>query len=134
MLRLLTLPASIRRLVQDSQITLGHARALLAIGDERRMVDLAKRVVADGLTVRDVERFARELSGDERPARRRMSKTPGGTPVSRRIEDDLRRYLQTDVRITLGEGNRGQIAVSFYSADDLERILDLMLGQSREQT
>jgi ParB family chromosome partitioning protein len=133
MLRLLSLPASVRLLVQNSEITLGHARALLAIGDERRMVDLANRVAADGLTVRDVERYAREVTREEQPEKRRISKTPGGTPVTRRIEDELRRYFQTDVRITLGEGNRGQVVVSFYSADDLERVLDLMLGQRREQ-
>jgi hypothetical protein len=45
----------------------------------------------------------------------------------------LRRYLQTDVRITLTAGDRGQLAVSFYSAEDLERVLDLVLGQNREK-
>jgi ParB family transcriptional regulator, chromosome partitioning protein len=132
MLRLLSLPASVRRMVQESKITLGHARALLALGDEQAMTDLARRIVAEGLTVRDVERSARDHSAERRPARERSSKREG-TPITRRIEDDLRRHLQTDVRISVGEGEKGTIAISFYSADDLERVLDLVLGPKREQ-
>ena len=132
MLRLLSLPASVRRLVQDAKISLGHARALLALGDERAMVDMARRIVAEGLTVRDVERGARQATADKRPARGRGGKREG-TPITRRIEDDLRRHLQTDVRIVAGEGDRGAITISFYSADDLDRVLDLVLGPKREQ-
>jgi ParB family chromosome partitioning protein len=133
MLRLLGLPASVRRLVQDSSITLGHARALLALGDERAMVEMARRIVAEGLTVRDVEQGARESAARKAPRRERVGKG-GGTPETRRIEDDLRRHLQTDVRIVVGDGKRGVINISFYSPDDLERVLDLVLGPKREQT
>src|SRR5688500_5564518 len=132
MLRLLSLPIAVRRLVQESKITLGHARALLAIDDERAMTELAKRIVAEGLTVRDIERSARERTTAKRRPRERGSE-PRGTAITRRIEDDLRRHLQTDVRISVGEGERGTIAISFYSADDLERVLDLVLGPKREQ-
>jgi ParB family chromosome partitioning protein len=132
MLRLLSLPAAVRRLVQESRITLGHARALLAIGDENAMIELARRIVAEGLTVRDVERSARErIAGKRRP--RDRSPAHEATPITRRIEDDLRRHLQTDVRVAVSDGERGTITISFYSADDLERVLDLVLGQKREQ-
>jgi ParB family transcriptional regulator, chromosome partitioning protein len=132
MLRLLGLPAAVRRLVQESKITLGHARALLALGDERAMTELARRIVAEGLTVRDVERSARQQGVEKKPSRDRAGKREG-TPMTRRIEDDLRRHLQTDVRVSAGEGERGTITISFYSADDLERVLDLVLGSNREQ-
>ena len=132
MLRLLSLPAGVRRLVQESKISLGHARALLALPDERTITEMAKRIVAEGLTVRDVERSAREQSPERRRPRERQTKREG-TPETRRIEDDLRRHLQTDVRIAVAEGERGTITISFYSADDLERVLDLVLGPKREQ-
>jgi ParB family chromosome partitioning protein len=132
MLRLLGLPAAVRRLVQESKISLGHARALLALGDERAMTELARRIVAEGLTVRDVERNARERTTEKRGPRERSAKREG-TAITRRIEDDLRRHLQTDVRVAAGEGERGTITISFYSADDLERVLDLVLGPNREQ-
>ena len=132
MLRLLSLPASVRRLVQESKITLGHARALLALGDEQAMSELARRIVAEGLTVRDVERSARDQTSEKRPPRERSPRRDG-TPITRRIEDDLRRHLQTDVRISLTEGEHGTISIAFYSADDLERVLDLVLGPKREQ-
>lgn len=133
MLRLLGLPAAVRRLVQESQITLGHARALLALGDERAIVDLARRIVAEGLTVRDVERHAREQTSGKRPTTPKAQRTRDGTPITRRMEDDLRRHLQTDVKVAVSEGERGTITISFYSADDLERVLDLVLGPAREQ-
>ena len=132
MLRLLSLPASVRRLVQESKITLGHARALLALGDERAIIDLARRIVAEGLTVRDVERNARERATGK-PARTRAPRSPAGTSITRRMEDDLRRHLQTDVRVAVTDADRGTITISFYSADDLERVLDLVLGPTREQ-
>ena len=134
MLRLLGLPAGVRRLVQEDKITLGHARALLALGDEGAIIDLARRIVAEGLTVRDVERDVRERGKTVRRApRSRATRTTDGTAVTRRIEDDLRRHLQTDVRVAVSEGERGTITISFYSADDLERVLDLVLGPTREQ-
>ena len=133
MLRLLSLPPTIRRMVQEAQISLGHARALLSIGDEGRMTDLAKRVAQEGLTVREIERKARELTRPEGSPRRRAAGNTAASLAARRIEDDLRRYLQTDVRISVGDNDRGQIAITFYSADDLERVLDLVLGQTRER-
>ena len=133
-LRLLGLPAGVRRLVQEGKITLGHARALLALGEEGAIIDLARRIVAEGLTVRDVEKSVRARgTSSSRTPRTKAPKPADGSPITRRIEDDLRRHLQTDVRVTVSEGERGTIAISFYSADDLERVLDLVLGPTREQ-
>ncbi len=133
MLRLLGLPASVRRFVQEAKITLGHARALLALGDERAMIELARRIVTEGLTVRDVERQARLPGKARRLKQGKAKKGTEGTAETRRIEDDLRRHLQTDVRIAVSDGERGVIAISFYSSEDLERVLDLVLGPKREQ-
>jgi len=135
MLRLLNLPSTIRTMVRDGQLTVGHARALLAISNEREMLELARETVAKGLTVRDVEQRAR---GSAPLASSRASKRKGGERASglnaelKRLQDELRRHLQTDVSITVGDHERGKIEIAFYSSDDLERVLDLVLA-SRER-
>jgi ParB family chromosome partitioning protein len=130
-LRLLALPASVRRLVWEGAISLGHARALLSLGDEAQMATLAREIIAEGLSVRDVERRARERAPAR--ARRATAKRAASPPAeSRRIEDQLRRKLQTDARIVLTVGGRGELRIPFYSADDLERLLDLIVGTDRE--
>ena len=135
MLRVLKLPTSVRRLLQDGQITLGHARALLAFDSEHAMVEMAREIVANGLNVRDVERRARDSAPESK--QQRAGKAAVGPkaahPEARRIAEELRRHLQTDVAITVGSGERGKIEISFYSADDLERVLDLILGATRER-
>jgi ParB family transcriptional regulator, chromosome partitioning protein len=126
--RLLHLPASVRRLVQDGSLATGHARALLSLGDERRMTELAREATAKGLTVRDVEARVRAAAPERaRPKKARKGAAPGSAEA-RRIQDQLRRRLQTDVEITLAGNERGTIGIAFYSFDDLERILDLIAG------
>jgi ParB family chromosome partitioning protein len=94
------------------------------------MVDLAREVVANGLTVREVERRAREgvpkaAASSEQPYRQAAPARPA---EAQRIEDQLRRYLQTDVRLSLSGNSRGEIRIQFYNNDDLTRVLELMLG------
>lgn len=119
-LRLLALPASVRRLVQERQLTAGHARALLALGDERPMADLAREAVANGWSVREVERRVRALL--ERPPRQPDAEDTRPAEV-KRTEDHLRRHFATDVAIRLSGRERGEIRIAFYSADDFERLL-----------
>ncbi|HEY0777540.1 MAG TPA: ParB/RepB/Spo0J family partition protein [Gemmatirosa sp.] len=120
-LRLLALPPSVRRMVQERELTAGHARALLALGDERPMADLAREAVVNGWSVREVERRVRALV--ERPARP-ASATGDVRPAEvRRTEDHLRRHFATDVAIRLTGEEKGEIRIAFYSADDFERLL-----------
>lgn len=133
LLRLLHLPSSVRHLLQDAQLTLGHARALLGLEDERAIVTLAREIVAKGLTVRDVERRAREAISTAKPRRAGRRPTTQGSPEAKRLADELRARLQTDVSVTAGSDGRGVIAITFYSADDLDRLLDVILGAARER-
>ncbi len=103
-LRLLQLPATVRRLLQEGQLTTGHARALLGLTSERAMADLAREAVAGGLSVREVERrvkAARPASAPTRAPRTGTSATPAASSAAaaetRRLEDLLRRRLQTQV-------------------------------------
>lgn len=131
-LRLLALPASVRRLVWDGQLTVGHARALLGIGDEMRIAELAKDVVAQGLSVREVERRVRELasSATKTGPKKGVSTADARSAEVRHLEDRLRKRFGTDVRIQQSGKERGELRIPFYSADDFERLLEL-LGERR---
>jgi ParB family chromosome partitioning protein len=135
-------------MVQSSTISLGHARALLSLESEPEMLALAKEVAADGLSVREVERRVRVRKPT--PAvvseNRTPVASPGGAPAAaaseipvasslqiKRIEDQLRRRLQTDVRVNLSGADKGTVAISFFNPDDLERLLDLILGVHRDR-
>ena len=135
-LRLLQLPDSIQKLLEAGQLTAGHARALLALSDPRQMLELARKAASSGLSVREVERRVRETPSPAPSSRTGTTGAPApvppGSPTLRRIEDQLRSRLQTDVQISLTAKDKGMLRVAFYSADDLERLLDLILGPSRE--
>jgi ParB family chromosome partitioning protein len=125
-LRLLKLPEPVLQMLHDGQLSVGHARALLALEDPRTVTTLAKEAVAQGLSVREVEDRVR---GGRAPERRpRMKRGIGAAPEVRRVEDALRRRLGTDVRVTLRAKGKGQIHLAFYSNDDLARVLELILG------
>ena len=132
-LRVLQLPGQVRRMVQEGQITSGHARALLALRHEHEMVELAREVAERGMSVREVERRVRDSGGRTKKA----GTTSAGRPEqrnndARRIEDQLRRYLQTDVRVTVTGGDQGEVRIAFYSTDDLQRVLELVLGEDAD--
>jgi ParB family transcriptional regulator, chromosome partitioning protein len=138
LLRVLTLQPAVRQLVEQGHITAGHARALLPIKDERRQLELANEIVARQLSVREVEARARTMTAaSTAPMRTAPAQTPAAQtgasadPATRRIEEQLRKHLQTDVQVqTLGP-ERGVVRITFYSADDLERLLDLVIGPVR---
>jgi ParB family transcriptional regulator, chromosome partitioning protein len=133
-LRLLHLPTSVRRMLQDGHLTVGHARALLAISNERVMVDLAREIVAKNLSVRDVERRVKQAGTSARQPNAGLATSRGSAHDAevRRITDRLRRRLQTDVSIHIDEKDRGQLRISFYSADDLNRLIELITGKTTE--
>jgi ParB family chromosome partitioning protein len=107
----------------------------LAMSSERDMLELAREIVAKGLTVRDVEQRARAttpVSAIKSTRQKSAEKSSRLNAELKRLQDELRRHLQTDVTITVGEQDRGKIEIAFYSSDDLERVLDLVLA-SRER-
>jgi ParB family chromosome partitioning protein len=127
LLRLLNLPASVQRLVSRGALSMGHARALLGVGDERRMADMARRAADEGLSVRAVEELVRRSRSPKRKAEQREARA-GGDPHVRNLENELQRHLGTDVRIQVVNGKAGRIEISFYSPDDFERVTELLLG------
>jgi ParB family chromosome partitioning protein len=136
LLRLLQLPPDIQALLHQRKLAEGHGRALLALEDAARMSSLAQQAVEQGWSVREMEARVRgdvsaEPSAADRPRRPRS----GPRTVSadaRRVEDELRKRLGTDVRVTTRRRGRGFLTISYYSNDDLARLLELMLGRPFE--
>jgi len=136
LLRILTLPEPIQQFVESGKLSGGHARALAGTADEDA-VAIANQIIADGLSVRQTEQRVRlRRNGSERTRNetdRSLSATRKGGPAVRQIEDQLRHYLQTDVQIQLGGDSNGTIRMSFYSPDDLERLMELIVKDAREE-
>ena len=137
LLRVLSLPAGVQAMMEQGHITAGHARALLPIKDERRQLELANEILARQLSVREVEERARAfVTGRPRPSRTQpgSTQTPANArmlstdPAVRQIEEQLRKRLQTDVQVQPLGNDRGVVRISYYSGDDLERVLDLIVG------
>jgi ParB family chromosome partitioning protein len=121
-LRLLKLPEQIQRSVRSGEVSSGHARALLAIEDVNIQLDICRRIVDRGLSVRDVERLVRVKS---KPKRRTQSvSTTVAASSLATIEEKLRQFLGTKVQIRRLHDGKGEIVIEYYSNDDLERILD----------
>jgi len=126
-LQKIQLPDRARQLLQEGQLTMGHAKVLLGLEDAEKIVSLALEIVAEGLTVRAVERRLREVAGPRDGKKAGRPRTVDKQPAEvTRIEGRLRRYLQTDVVLKVAANNAGTLSIQFYSADDLERLLEKM--------
>ncbi len=135
LLRLLKLPDEVKALVQEGKLSEGHARALLAVEKESDLLRLAREAADQGWSVRDTEARVRgespapvaAVAPANGPRPRPQQKM--ATAEVRRIEDALRKRLGTDVRVTARRRGRGFLSISYYSNDDLARVLELVLGE-----
>ena len=131
LLRLLQLPDEIQAMVHRGELSEGHARALLGVGDAERMLQLARDAVAHGWSVREMEALVgggpRKADAAGRAGTRKSQRGPVGADV-KRVEDALRKRLGTDVRVTARRRGRGFLTISYYSNDDLARLLELITG------
>ncbi len=124
-LRLLALPDPVCLLVEEGQLSAGHARAILAVPSGEAQMKLAKKVVADGLSVRQTEALAKRLAqGGQAAAAARSDEL---AIYDRAAEKDLGARLGRKVHIVRGR-RKGKIELEYYDPDDLNALLDL-LGQ-----
>jgi len=125
-LRLLKLPAEILEALDKGRIAAGHARALLAVQDEAARNKLFRRILEQELSVREVEKEAAKTQDQgRRQVQPERSKEPAKSPELRSLEQSLIERLGTKVSIR-GSETRGKIEISYYSMEDLERILSLI--------
>ena len=127
-LRILKLPTEIQTLLEQEKLTFGHARALLGISDPHLQRRFAQRICKNNWSVRETESRIRNLAG------RKPAPPPPQSqlvdPNVRAAEAKLRRRFGTQVRIVSARaGTAGRIEIEFYSADDLNRIFDLLTSE-----
>jgi ParB family chromosome partitioning protein len=126
-LRLLHLPPSVRKLLESGDLSMGHARALLAVDDVVRAGDLARKAVREGWSVREMERQAGQEATRAAPGKKKASRP--ADPVVRALEEALQESLSTRVMIKRGRKGKGVIEITFHGPEDFERVFELVTGR-----
>jgi ParB family chromosome partitioning protein len=127
-IRLLNLPDSVQRKVAAGVISAGHARALLGLTDATEIEKLASRIVAEGLSVRAVEEIITTMRPITKTTKKSAVKGVSGAGLA--AAELLSDYLDTRVSVESGKG-KGKIVIEFAGNEDLQRIVDLIEGQSK---
>jgi len=125
-LRLLELPADLQSMVSRGTLSMGHARSLLGVAEPTLQRKIASRVEKEGISVREVERLAKETR--EGVAPRRAPATPAKSAYLMDLERRLRERFATKARIDGGK-DRGKLVLEYYSMDELGRLLELLLPE-----
>lgn len=121
-LRLLNLPPEIQNLIESGQLSTGHAKVLLGLENPDTQIRLARRIVEDHLSVRDIEQMlASEARGRQRARRSRTQ------PPTLDVEQRLQKRLGTRVNIVQGR-RRGKIVIHFFSAAELDRLVEILVN------
>jgi len=121
-IRLLKLPRIVQDDVANERYSAGHARALLSLNNLHEQLKMRERILKNMPSVRDVESMVRNYASKEKKKTRKLPISPH----MQNIMDDLCQRLGTKVRI-MQKGKKGKIVVDYYSAQDLDRILGLLM-------
>ncbi len=125
-LRLLELSDDIQAMVSRGTLSMGHARALLSVRDDTRRRDLARKIDAEGLSVRETERLARD--GRSVQPRRPRKEKPERSAHMEDLERQLRERFATKARID-GGSKKGKIVLEYFSMEELSRLLEMLLEE-----
>ena len=127
-LRLLKLPPSVQNFIRDGRLSVGHAKVILGLVNERDQKITAERIIKQGLNVRQTEGLVARLQkrGTRRtPPRPELVATPAGDPHIADLEGRLREVFATKVQLHYDQG-KGTVEISFFSDEELERILQIL--------
>ena len=120
-LRLLQLPQEIKDMISDGKISQGHARALLAIAGEKKQLEMAEKIIAQQLNVRQIEKLVKETK-----PKNKKEVLPNKYQIEiNQLEERLKTALGTKVTIR-HKNNKGRIEIEYYSNDELDRLLNLL--------
>ena len=125
-IRLLRLPEKIQKALRENKITAGHARMLVSLPDEKTQFKIFNKIIKNDLNVRQVEKLVRDINKKSE----RNIKNNGelkDSPLAD-LEQKLRQLLGTKVKINSRRDGKGEIIVEFYSIDDLDRLMELLMN------
>ena len=127
-LRLLKLQDKVQQMIIDELISTGHARALLAIENEKEQYTLANRIFDEKLSVREIEKMIKQLKNPKKT--KKVEKVKEGF-VYKNLEETLKKVMGTKVKINERTKGKGKIEIEYYSEEELERIYDMILSADR---
>lgn len=124
-MRLLKLDERVQEMLIQNQITGGHARALLSVEDQELQFQLAGKIVAESLSVREVEKLVKSLSKKKDP-KEKAEEDVSISLIFRELEDRMKSAMGTKVSINRKDKNKGRVEIEYYSEVELERIVELI--------
>jgi ParB family transcriptional regulator, chromosome partitioning protein len=124
-LRLLNLPEEIKSMIRERALSMGHARALLAIEDNSKRLMLANKIINENMSVRDIEKTTQSISGHKKILQKKPESVD---PNLAEAVNKLQYKLGTPVELKKKSGDRGMLKIEFFSEKDLVRIVDLLLS------
>ncbi|PSL45932.1 ParB family chromosome partitioning protein [Salsuginibacillus halophilus] len=128
-IRLLHLPEELQDWIADKKISMGHGRTLLSLDTKEEMVHVGKKVINEGLNVRQTEELVQQIKG--RVSRETKKEQRDVSPYIREREEQLKSHFGTSVAIKQGK-KKGKIEIEFFTDDDLERIMELLHTSEEE--
>lgn len=126
-LRLLQLPEEIKQLVSRGTISMGHARAIVGVRDDKIKKELANLTVKEQWSVRELEDRIKKLES-EKEKEKSKSKGKNKDPYFNQLEESLRDLFRTTVKIKKSNNQKGKIEIMYYSKDDFERLMEKLQG------
>lgn len=124
-MRLLKLDERVQDLLIQNQITGGHARALLSVEDGQLQYELAGKIIAENLSVRETEKLVKSLSKKKNPKEKKVE-DESLTLIFHDLEERMKSAMGTKVSINRKDKNKGRVEIEYYSESELERIVELI--------
>lgn len=128
LLRLLQLPEDVKQHVSRGTLSMGHARAIVGVKDDKMKKELADLTVKNEWSVRFLEDYIKQLEEVKQPPQKEKEKEKNKDPYIDQLEESLRDRYRTTVKIK-HQNDKGKIELLYYSKDDLERLLDILQGK-----
>lgn len=127
-LRMLRLTEEVQKMVIDEKLSVGHARCLISIDDKEQQLMLANKIFDEGLTVRETESMIKKiLNSEESSVKSKKEKKLKNQTVYDDAEKNLKNYLNTKVIINRKNDKKGKIEIEYYSEDELDRLMSLII-------